>query len=217
MFVIPVIFLTGFVFKSYGQGPPEFGFFAGPQLTWADYKVDGIKQETSHKYGMQGGLLLKVPFDNKLFFAPGIYYNLKGYKVQLNNAAFPPSTLATDNEVTVHTIEVAGLLQYDFSKNGTGFFIKAGPAFDVAIKGHEKFSLLNDTIVSQPMKFSFGDYGRITAAINFQLGYEFSNRAFILVNYSHGWGSMNNADGGPKIKHRIAGLTVGKYFTRKKD
>ena len=204
--------IAGLSIKGFSQGPPEFGIFAGPQITSAEYKINGQKQAVNSKVGFQAGVLLKVPFDNHLFFSPNIYYSLKGYDVVLKDGAFPPSTLATDNSTTIHTIELGGFLQYDFAKEPGGFFIKAGPAFDFIFSGKENFTLTDETVVNQPMKFSFGDYGRITASLNMQFGYETASRYMFFAHYAHGWGSMNNADGGPKIKHRIIGISIGKYL-----
>ena len=208
--------IAGLSIKGFSQGPPEFGIFAGPQITSAHYTVDDQKQEANHKYGFQAGVLLKVPFDNHLFFSPNVYYSLKGYDVELKNGAFPPSTLAINNNTTVHTIELGGFLQYDFVKQPGGFFIKAGPAFDFAFSGDETYTLADETVVEQPMKFSFGDYGRITASLNVQFGYETKSRYMIFAHYAHGLGSMNNADGGPQIKHRILGISFGKYLHKRK-
>ncbi|MBA2499883.1 MAG: PorT family protein [Chitinophagaceae bacterium] len=208
--------IAGLSIKGFSQGPPELGVFAGPQITSAHYTVEGEKQETTYKFGYQAGVLLKVPFDNHLFFSPNVYYSLKGYDVTLKNGSYPPSTLAKNNNTTIHTIEVGGFLQYDFKKEPGGFFVKAGPAFDFVFSGQETFTLADETIVDQPMKFSFGDYGRITASLNVQFGYETRSRYMFFAHYAHGLGSMNNADGGPQIKHRIIGISVGKYLKKLK-
>src|SRR5690242_16555195 len=104
--VVALIALTG-------DAQPLPGIFAGPQMTASKYTIYGTKQPNTWKYGFQAGAMLKVPFDNNLFFAPQAFYSLKGYKVEFNRRAFPPDTLALDNNVTVHTFELAALLQYD--------------------------------------------------------------------------------------------------------
>ena len=104
-----------------------------------------------------------------------------------------------------------------FLNKPSHFFIKGGPAIDFAISGKEKF----DTTAGAPpvdrkMTFGFGDYGQVTAQGIAILGYEMKNGLFGFVHYAHGLGSMNNADGGPQIKHRIFGLSVGYYLHRNK-
>ncbi|HEY9362165.1 MAG TPA: porin family protein [Chitinophagaceae bacterium] len=211
-----IAFLLIIFFDSYGQGPPEFGLFAGPQATSALYFVNNVKQETDYKYGFQAGASFKVPFDNQLYFSPAIYYSKKGYEVQLKDKAYPPSTLAKNNSTTIHTIEIGGFLQFDFSKQPATFFIKAGPAFDYAFSGTEKFDLVDGTAADQNMKFSYADYGHYSASMIGAFGYETASRFMIFIQYSHGLGNINNNDGGPRITHRVLGLSIGKYFNNKK-
>ena len=86
-----LLILTVIAVSTHAQ-KPVFGIFAGPQATTAKYSVRGIKQPTETKYGFHLGGVLKVPFENKLYFAPAAFYSLKGYKVKLNQKAFPPDT-----------------------------------------------------------------------------------------------------------------------------
>ena len=79
---------------------------------------------TSNKYGFHLGANLKVPFENKLYFAPAVFYSLKGYKVKFNQPSVLPDSLAVDNNTTIHTFELAALFQYDFTSNPNHFFVK---------------------------------------------------------------------------------------------
>jgi hypothetical protein len=211
---VVLFILMGIALSIHAQ--PVFGIFAGPQVTGAKYSINGCKQPVTSKYGFQLGTVLKVPFENNLYFAPEIFYSLKGYKVEFNQRAFPPDTLAVDNNTSIHTCELAFLLQYDLGKQKNHFFIKAGPSIDVQLAGTEKYNLKNGTNMDQPMKFSFGDYGRFGANLLFQLGYETGSGFIIKGMYTHGVGSINNADYGPSIRHRAFGFAIGKYFTGKK-
>lgn len=190
----------------------KVGVFGGPQITSAKYTVREAKQPTEAKYSAQFGALMKVPFENQLYFAPALYYSQKGYKVTLNQPAFPPSELAVNNDTRIHTVEAAALVNYDFSKMPSHFFIKGGFAADLAFSGKEKFDTKTDGPVSRDMVFSFADYGRITASANIHFGYEWASGVFVFAQYAHGIGSLNNADGGPIIKHRIAGISAGYYL-----
>lgn len=190
----------------------QFSFFAGPQVTSAAYTVKGIDQDTKMKYGFHAGISLKVPFEDKLYFAPAAFYSLKGYKVNFNAFAFPPSLMATDNNTTLHTFELAALLQYDFSAAPAHFFVKAGPALDFQLFGKEKFNMLPSGSVERDMNFSYTEYGHFAASLEAHFGYEMASGITISLNYAHGVGSINNADGGPSIKHRVFGLTFGKIL-----
>jgi len=194
----------------------KFVAFAGPQSTSVLYKVRDAKQDAERKWGFQAGAALKVPFDNQLFFYPTIYYSRKGYHVTLRDTAFPPSVYALNNNTIMHTMEISPMFHIDFSKQASHAFIRFGPAIDIAFSGKERFDSVSPsgTIfkVSRPMTFSFGDYGRFSASANIHLGYESSQGFMVYAFYAHGIGSMNNADYGPKIFHRIFGLSVGWTF-----
>ena len=192
--------------------------FGGPQITKAKYKVKDEKQPTQFKPGFQLGATLKVPFDNQLYFGPAIYYSMKGYKVTLNSPSFPPSELALNNETTIHTIELAPLLHLNFSNQPSHIFAKFGPAIDFAFSGKEKFDTIGgEAPVERSMKFAFTEYGRVTAQAILHLGFESSKGYMIFAHYAEGMGSLNNADNGPRIKHRIVGLSFGWFFQKNKN
>ena len=194
----------------------KIAFFAGGQATSARYTISDTKQPTDHKYGFMAGFGAKVPFDNGFYFFPAVYYSLKGYKVSFNKPSFPPTEEAKNNNTTIHTIEIAPLFQVDLGKKPNHFFVRFGPSVDYAISGKETFDTVSTSgqagSVKRAMVFSFGDYGRFTAAGNLHLGYETQRGLMVYAYYGLGIGSMNNADYGPSILHRIAGVSVGWYF-----
>jgi hypothetical protein len=169
------------------QAQVQFAFFAGPQTTSARYMVNRIKQPATFKYGYMGGVASKVEFDNQLYFFPSVYYSLKGYKVTLNNPAFPPAEHAKNNNTTIQTIEVGTLFQYDFNKTAAHFFVRFGPAVDYAFKGREQFDSINGSgtkeSIDRAMLFSFGDYGRFSAQADLHFGYE-TGRGLMLFAFN---------------------------------
>jgi len=196
----------------------ELAVFGGVQSTSARYTVRENRQPVSSKWGFTAGAALKVPFEGALYFFPSAYFSLKGYRVTLNDPAFPPTEFAVNNNTTLKTLEVAPLFQVDLSRKASHFFVRFGPAVDFAFSGRETF----DTIgaggtrgtVSRDMVFSFGDYGRITGSANFHLGYEMARGFMVFAHYTYGLGSLNNHDYGPRIKHMIIGLSLGWKFGR---
>lgn len=191
-----------------------YGIFGGAQATSVHYSVRGKTQPSQSKPGAQGGLILKIPFENQLFFSPSLYYSLKGYKVTLKDTlSFPGIDIAAD-DVSVHTVELAPLFHLNFSDHPQHFFVQFGPAFDVAFSGTEKLNYSNGTVSKRPMPFNFEAYGRITSTAIMRLGYENSKGFLIFAHYDFGLGSMNDADDGPQIKHRLFGLSIGKFFNR---
>ncbi len=194
----------------------EVGLFAGPQATGARYTILNQKQKNEIKYGFQAGVGFKVPFENKLFFSPAAFYSMKGYKVAFTGYAFPPDTNAKDNNTSIHTFELAALLQFDLSDQPGHVFIKAGPSLDFHLFGKETYNLKAGGSVSRNMVFSNGDYGHFSANMLAQIGYETGGGFMFFVQYTHGMASTSNADGGPKIRHRAYGISFGKYLNRKK-
>lgn len=200
----------------YGNAQVQINAFAGPQLSSSKYTVNGVKQPSTSKTGFHLGAGMKIPFENHLYFSPSLFYSMKGYKVKFNQRAYPPDTTAIDNTTTIHTVELALLLQYDFSMQPNHFFLKAGPSLDFQLSGKEKFTKYNGTVVDRKMPFSYGDYGHYAASLVLQLGYETGSGFLIAAGYTHGMGSINNADYGPRIRHRVYGLTLGKLLVTKK-
>lgn len=213
-----IYFLSVTIFLSLvSSSQVEVGLFAGPQATGARYTILNQKQKNEIKYGFQAGVGLKVPFENKLFFSPAAFYSLKGYKVTLTQFVYPPDTNAKDNNTTIHTFELAALLQYDLSSGPGHVFIKAGPSLDFHLSGKETYNLKAGGSVSRSMTYSAdGDYGHFSANMLMQIGYETGNGFMIFTQYTHGMASTNNSDGGPKIRHRAYGISIGKYLNRKK-
>jgi hypothetical protein len=207
-----ILFFVVLSISSSAIAQIRFNIFAGPQATIVHYTVRGENQDADFKPGFQFGVGAKIEFESHLYFSPAIYYSLKGYKVTLNLAAAPPDLAAINNDVTVHTIETAFLLQYDFSKKPSHFFLKLGPSLDFQILGKEKFDRVDGTQVKRDMKFGFTSYGRYAASGIIQFGYEMKNTFFLYAQYTHGLTTLNNADGGPTINYRVAGITIGKFF-----
>jgi hypothetical protein len=196
-----------------GRTQVRMEIFGGPQLTTARYLVNGISQPTDFKLGIMAGVGAKVTVDNNFFFFPTVYYSLKGYKVTLNNPSFPPTELAKNNNLSVHTIEFAPLFQFDLTKKPDYWFIRVGPSVDYAFFGTEKFDTINGNgTVKRDLVFDYTVYGHITASLNLQVGYQMQKGLGFFAHYSYGVGSMNNSDGGPQILHRIAGVSVSWMF-----
>lgn len=187
--------------------------FAGPQLTTVRYIINGKVQESEFKKGINAGLHLKVPFEGRLSFTPGIMYNLRGYNVKFSAPTALPDSCATDNNTSFHTVELSFLLQHDFTNNGNHIFFRIGPSLDFALFGNEKFNTNNGNgVVDRNMKFSFTDYGHYLASAILQAGIESRSGVFLFAYYNYGLTTMNNLDGGPAILNRAAGISIGVYF-----
>ena len=208
-FLVFIVFLS---FSAYSQH--QFGLFAGPQITDVRYMIEGQKQETNIKYGVNLGAVAKFHVEHKLFFAPSVTYNLRGYDVKLSKPSIIPDPTATDNNTSFHTLELAFPLQHDFSFDQNHWFFSLGPSLDIALLGKEKYNTPTG-YVERNMKFSFGDYGHYMFYAIAQLGFESKSGVFMYAHYNYSLTSMNNVDNGPKIGNRAAGITIGKYFGKK--
>jgi hypothetical protein len=208
-----ILLLVIFFFAAHAStAQTGFALIGGMQAVSVNYKVRDIKQTTSFKPGFIIGASYKIEFEKNIFFSPAVFYSYKGYKVTLDQSAYPPDVEAIKNNVAVHTLELAPMLEYDFSLSAKHFFIKAGPSLDIQLHGKEKVTLINETTVSRTMKYGFAEYGRYAGSVILQFGYKFSKDCFVQAYYSHGLANLNNADNGPNIKYRIAGMSFGRYF-----
>ncbi|GAA4332898.1 porin family protein [Flaviaesturariibacter amylovorans] len=193
----------------------QYGVFAGAQYTSAHYLLRDKKQSTEGKPGAHAGVMLLIPFENRLVFTPSLYYSGKGYKVALTDTSSLPGIDAVANDVSLHSIELAPLFLIYMGK-GTGRpFVQFGPTVDFNFYGRERVRLNTGRTVDRQMRFSNNDYGRITAALLVRLGYETKKGLVFGAHYSHGAGSLNNNDYGPIIKHRIFGVSIGKWLTHR--
>jgi hypothetical protein len=160
--------------------------------------------------------MMKVPFENNLYFVPTAFYSMKGYKVAFNRTSFPPDSAAIDKNTTFHKFEIAALLQLDFSSKPDHFFIQAGPSLDCQLVGKETLNRASDPPVSRNIKFGFADYGRYSANFLAQFGYESSGGFVISGQITLGLTNIINTDNGPAVLHNAFGISIGKYFKRKK-
>ena len=192
-----------------------FAASAGPQATGVKYIVDHKKQESSMKLGVNAGLQVKIPLEGRLYFAPSIMYNLRGYKVKYSAPPDLPNPEAIDNNTSFHTIELGFLLQHDFKMAPGHFFIRFGPSLDFALLGHEKYNT-QTTSVERAMPFNFANYGHYLASAIVHFGYEFKNKWYVYGHYNYSIGTMDNVDYGDYIGNRAIGISIGYYFKTSK-
>jgi hypothetical protein len=189
--------------------------FAGIQGNNIRYTINDNKQNSSFKPGGQAGIGLKVPFEGRLSFVPMAFYSMKGYKVSFSQSSPFPDPSAVSNSTTIHCVELAALLQHDFSTRPNHFFFRFGPSLDFQLFGKEEFKTNTGGTVNRSMPFSFGEYGHYSGNALGHFGYEKTDRFFIYAQYSFGLASINNYDSGPQIRHRNAGISAGLYIGKK--
>ena len=202
-------FSSIFILLSTTETQAQLTIFAGPQITSASYTIQGAKQTTEHKQGFVAGAGLKTLLEGPVYFSPMLSFTKKGYKVKFDRAAFPPDSAAINNNTSINTLELAPLVQVDFSKKASHLFLRFGPAFDINLSGNEQFDTAANRQVNRKMIFSFGDYSHATISLNGHVGYQHKSGFIIFAHYTYGVSSLNNADLGPSILHRAAGISAG--------
>ena len=189
--------------------------FAGLQGNNVRYLINDSKQNSSFKIGGHAGVGLKVTFEGRLSFVPLLYYSLKGYKVDFNRSSPYPDATAINNDVSLHCVELASLLQYDFTAAPKHFFLRLGPSLDFQLFGHEEFQTNTGSTISRSMNFDYDKYGHYSGNALGHFGYE-TESFFIYAQYTFGLASINNYDEGPQIRHRNVGLSAGFFLKKKK-
>ena len=211
---LPALLLPLFICCSI-LSQAQVRLFAGPQMTTANYSVRNARQETDWKGGFFAGIGLTNQVEGPVYFAPSLYFNRKGYKVSFNRPSVPPGASAKDNNTSINTIAFSPLLQFNLSKQSSHLFVRLGPAIEVAISGKETFNDGSNARTNRAMLFDPTGYSRATAFANFHVGFEQQNGLGFYVHYEHGLSSLNNADLGPIILHRVLGVGV-QWMLRKK-
>lgn len=195
----------------------QLTIYGGPQVTSAQYSIRDFSQETEHKLGFMGGVGLKSLIEGPAYFSPMLFFSRKGYKVSFDRPGFPPDSAAANNNTTINTIELAPLVQFDFSKSASYAFFRFGPSFDFNLSGTETFdSLANNNSRTQKMLFDFGRYSHATISVNGHLGYQHKSGFTLFAFANIGLSSLNNADRGPKIFHRVGGVALGWKLGKKR-
>jgi hypothetical protein len=187
--------------------------FAGAQYATAKYTILNVNQETEGKQGFLAGIGLTNRIEGPLYFAPSLYFSQKGYKVKSYNLpSIPPNEDARNNDVSLRSIVLTPLLQFNLSQGERFAFVRLGPGFDIAVSGKESFDSAGIKTINRDMPFSNTAYSRATAFLNVQFGYEIASGLSLLAHYEHGLSSLNNRDLGPMILQRAVGVMVGWRF-----
>lgn len=194
----------------------QFRIFAGPQITTVKYTIRNVKQNTEQKQGFMAGIGLTNQIEGPLYFAPSLYFNQKGFEVtEFNRPSMPPNEDARNNNITLRTLSLTPLLQINLSKAESHAFVRFGPGFDIALSGNEIFDSSGVKTIDRSMTFGSTAYSPATAFFNVQLGFALKSGLTLHAHYEHGLSSLNNADQGPMILQRVAGIVIGWRFGNK--
>ncbi len=209
MRLIAVVFLLAlFTLSSKAQ------IFYGADAGWNHIGAiaqtrEGTKIPVIAGNGFHAGIMLKVPFDKKLYFVPQLQYSSKKYGLQYQNLY---GDSVVQKSLNIHYIELPLLLQYDAREQRAHIFFQFGPSISFAISGRERISELDQSIVSQKMVFDFYAYDHFEFNLIGRVGYQFGNNMVLSTGYALGLGSIVDDDNGPIVKPRTFTVNLGYWF-----
>lgn len=162
-------------------------------------------------HGGYAGIMLKIPFENRLFFAPQIDVSYRGMQTD---------SLQKDvySSIKEFHLRVQPLLQLNFkhpeTKSNT-LFVQFGPSIGFGMTGRQIKQDNANTPVSAPLRYGFKYYGRYDANWHTGIGYETTKGLRFLLEYAHGLGDMINTDNGPSLKYRNISIGIGYWLGKK--
>lgn len=196
------------VSKSQGLGKIYYGLRGSYSYIIAPFTLS--KTEPTH--GGDVGVMMKVPFDNRLYFTPQVDFNYRGMKAK----TLVPNEYSKISELQ---FRVMPLVQIEFKhpdKNENTFFLSTGPSLGFGLLGKQVKQDGGGTPADRDLHYGFARYGRFDAQYHLGLGYETTNGLRLLLNYSHGLGNMINTDGAGNLRYRAISAGIGYWFGKKK-
>jgi hypothetical protein len=183
---------------------PEIGVnFSNMTFRYEDRFGRDYKESGELKAGLKAGLILDGQVSRNIWFQPGLFYVMKGYRSNIG-----------PNEASVKANYLELPLNFLYKTGGRGagrFFIGGGPYVAAAIGGK-----IEDR-AGRDYDLDFGDninddLRRLDAGLNITTGYEFPRGVFIRTNA--GFGLVNIAPDNAndtRIRNWGLGVSLG-YF-----
>ncbi len=207
------LFLPLFIYNytsAQDMGHLVLGIKGGYNYSLSSYTTNK-KLPTNAVHGGYAGLMLKVPFDKRLFFVPQIDASYRGFSTD----SLQKNVYSSIKEIN---IRVQPLLQLNFkdpeTKSNT-LFVQFGPSVGFGIWGRETKQDNNATPADANLRYGFKYYGRYDANWHTGIGYETTNGLRFLLEYAHGLGGMINTDNGPNLKYRNISIGFGYWLEKK--
>ena len=193
--------------QSQDLGKIYFGIKGGYNYVFSNFTAS----ETTPQSGGYVGLMLKIPFENRLHFAPQFDLNYRGMKAK---------TLVknTYSKVTEIQARIMPLIQIDFKKPSqkeNTLFVHFGPSLGFGLSGNQTKQDDGNTPISGKLKYSYSQYGRYDASWHTGFGYETTKGFRLVVDYAYGLGNMINTDEAPKLKFQAISAGLAYWFGKK--
>ncbi len=201
------LFLTATTFAQ-TLGKIEYGIKGGYSYVFSDFSA----AKTNGFSGGYAGVMMKIPFDNRLFFTPQIDFNYRG--MQTN--ALPLNTYSKLNEVQFRLMPVVQIDLKHPSQNENTLFIMTGPSLGFGLIGKQTKQDGAGVPTNAKLRYGYQHYGMYDASWHAGLGYETTSGLRILIDYTYGLGNMINTDEGPSLRYHTVSAGIGYWFGRKK-
>lgn len=195
--------------QSQELGKIKPGIKAGYNYTFSNY-VANTSLPTKPFHGGYAGLLLKVPFENRLFFVPQVDVSYRGMSTDSLRANLY-------SKISEFHFRVMPLFQIDFKhpdKKENTLFVQFGPSIGFGITGKQEKQDGNNRTVKSNLKYGFQAYGRYDAHWHTGIGYETKNGFRLLGEFALGLGNMINTEDGPDLKYNTISLGIAYLFVR---
>ncbi len=206
-----VCLLSAAFIHAQDLGKVLFGLKAGYNYSASSF-ITNKTLKTKPVHGGYFGAMLKVPFDNRLFFAPQVDVSYRGMLTDsLQKEQF--------SKITEANVRVMPLVQIEFtdpSKQANTFFLELGPSLGFGFWGKQTKQDVAGAPVNRSLKYGFADYGAFDANWHTALGYETTGGLRLKLEYVHGLTNMINTEKGPTLKYRNISAGIGYWFGKKK-
>jgi len=200
-----IIFLSqSFVFAQKVSLNPEIGINLSSL-----HHSDSYQDIKSNTIGVKAGLALNIPITKRIFIQPGVYFDMRGARIQEEF-----NGLVQENDYTLNYLQIPLHLQTELPIGVLGeLFVHAGPYVGWGINGRKEVSINN---IKEKAMDAFGDdeeqLKNIDFGLNIGAGYRTPFGIYARVQYGYGMGNLSNISS-ESIQNRVwyigLGWTIG--------
>lgn len=169
---------TSFFSTEKADQPVTFGIRGGVNFAKQVYSADNLSETSSNKTGFNVGLSVDIPLMQSLYVQSGLYYTMKGYKIEEDGETW---------KANPGYLQIPILASYRFNINDAiQLQVNVGPYFACGISGKDKvegeywgesyeeeYDYFNDNFKRFDAGFIFGagvTFGHIFVGMNYELG-----------------------------------------------
>jgi Outer membrane protein beta-barrel domain len=188
----------------------KFGIKGGYHLSLSSF-ITNKKLPVNPVHGGFAGVMMKIPFDNRLSFTPHVDFSYRGTETD----SIQPNQFSSVKEFQMR---IMPLLQIDFKhpdEKANTLFVHFGPSVEFGLNGKQVKQDGANTKVNADLKYGYQQYGRYDASWRTGIGYETTGGLRLLLEYAHGLGNMINTEGGGTIKYRNISFGIGYWLGKK--